>query len=232
METLIYPEIFSSHVTAFFTGKVPGVDIKEISNISSVSRQEIYLPIQKHTDKVVWLNSDMSPRIADAVITNNRGILLGIQVADCVPILLYDMKKSVIGAVHAGWRGTASEILKKTVIAICERFKSVPENMVMAIGPSIRGCCYGVGYEVIEAIEKVTSSELRVKSSKDYIIKKGEKYCLDLPTANKYQAISSGVKPGNIWMSDECTFCLPEKYYSYRYAKGHTGRQGGFIGII
>jgi hypothetical protein len=100
---------------------------------------------------------------------------------------------------------------------------------VIAIGPAIRWCCYGVGYEVIEAVKKVT---LPAPKSKDYIIKRGEKYCLDLPTANKYQAFSLGIPLENIWMSDECTFCLPEKYYSYRYAKGTTGRQCGFIGIV
>jgi hypothetical protein len=113
METLIHPDIFGKHVTAFFTGKSPGADPKGISGAASIDKQRIYLPIQKHTDKVLVLDSDFSPRIADAVITNNKGVLLGVQVADCVPVLLYDAKKNVIGVVHAGWRGTAGNTRKQ-----------------------------------------------------------------------------------------------------------------------
>ncbi|MCL5063298.1 MAG: peptidoglycan editing factor PgeF [Nitrospirae bacterium] len=230
---IVVPPIFQSFsVKAFFTTKMSGSSKETVSKMADVPLNNIYLPVQKHTDKTLVLDYDFEPKIADAVITNRKGILIGVQVADCVPVLLYDMKKHVVGAVHAGWRGAAAEILRNTIKAMTERFCSLPGDILVAIGPAIRGCCYGVGYEVIEAVEKVTSSEFGVKSSKDYIIRKGEKYCLDLPTANKYQAISSGVKTENIWMSDECTFCLPEKYYSYRYAKGTTGRQCGFIGIV
>lgn len=210
---------------AFFTTKVSGCDKDAVSKIAGIALDNIYLPIQKHTDKVLIVDYDLEPKIADAVITNRKDILIGVQVADCVPILLHDMQKNVVAAVHAGWRGTAAEILKKTIKAMTDRFYTIPSDIVIAIGPGIRWCCYGVGYEVIEAVTRVTGSG-------DYVIKRGEKYCLDLPTANKYQALDSGVKPEHIWMSDECTFCLPEKYYSYRYAKGTTGRQCGFIGIV
>jgi YfiH family protein len=248
-EPIINPPIFSGFpVNAFFTTKTSGSDKDAVSKIAGIASNSIYLPIQKHTDKVLIVDYDVEPKIADAVITNRKDILIGVQVADCVPILLYDMQKNVVGAVHAGWRGTAEEILKKTIKAMMDRFCSIPSDIVIAIGPGIRWCCYGVGYEVIEAVEKVTSygdcprftdadrrrriGTVPAPKSKNYIIKKGEKYCLDLPTANKYQALSLGVPLENIWMSDECTFCLPEKYYSYRYAKGTTGRQCGFIGIV
>ncbi|MEK6581528.1 MAG: peptidoglycan editing factor PgeF [Nitrospirota bacterium] len=225
METLIYPDIFGSHTTAFFTGKSPGADLDRISNIASVSKEKIYLPIQKHTDKVLLLDSDFSPRIADAVITKGRGILIGVQVADCVPVLLSDTKKSVLGVVHAGWRGTAAEILKKTINSMCDKFSSVPEDIMIALGPSIRLCCYHVGYDVLESVIKATGSG-------DYHNQKTDAYCLDLATANKYQTISSGIPEKNIWMSQECTYCKPDRFYSYRYAKGSTGRQCGFIGIL
>lgn len=242
-EPIIIPPIFSGFpVKAFFTTKTSGCDKDTVSKIAGIASSNIYLPIQKHTDKVLIVDYDVEPKIADAVITNRKDILTGIQVADCVPILLYDMQKNVVGAVHAGWRGTAEGILKNTIKTMVERFYSSPAHTLVAIGPAIRWCCYGVGYEVIEAVAMATGNTdadrrrrigtVPAPKLKDYIIKKGEKYCLDLPTANKYQAISSGVKPENIWVSDECTFCLPEKYYSYRYAKGTTGRQCGFIGIV
>jgi YfiH family protein len=224
METLIFPGIFDKRVKAFFTGKTPGADLRRISEIAGIDRQNIYLPIQKHTDKVLLLES-FEPKIADAVITDRGGVLLGVQGADCVPILLCDRRTCATGAVHAGWRGTAAEILKKTVEAMKEKFSSSPSDIILAIGPGIRWCCYGVGHEVMDAVKKATGEG-------DYFRIKGGKYYLDLPAANKYQAISQGVLPENIWMSDECTFCLPEKYYSYRFAKGTTGRQGGFIGIV
>jgi len=224
METLIFPKIFGSRVKAFFTGKTPGADLQRISEISAMGKKNIFLPIQKHTDKVLLLDS-FEPRIGDAVITDRKGVLIGVQGADCVPVLLYDRRTHATGTVHAGWRGTAAEILKKTIEAMGDRFSSSPSDITIAFGPAIRWCCYSVGYEVIEAVEKATGAG-------DYFIRKGEKYCLDLPAANRYQAVAAGVLPGHIWMSDECTFCQNEKYYSYRFAKGPTGRQGGFIGIV
>lgn len=225
MDTLIFPEIFGDKVTAFFTGKAPGADLKRISGVASVGEGNIYMPIQKHTDKVHLLDSDLEPRIADAVVTEDRGVLIGVQTADCVPVLLYDRRRQAIGAVHAGWRGTAAGILKITIEAMAKRYSSSPPDIVAAIGPSIKGCCYNVGYEVIEAVKRATGKG-------DYFVNRGEKYFLDLRTANRCQALSMGVLPENIWMSNECTCCLPEKYYSYRFAKGPTGRQGGFIGIL
>lgn len=223
---VIVPPVFrESRVRGFFTTKILSCDIKAVSMAAGVSLNDIYLPIQKHTDKILALDYDLEPKIADAVITNRENVLIGVQVADCVPILLYDIKRHVIGTVHAGWRGTAADILRKTIKAMTDRYYSSPDDILIAIGAGIRWCCYEVGYEVIDAVSKATGRG-------EYFIKKGEKYCLDLPTANKYQAISLGVKQENIWVSDECTFCLPEKYHSYRYANGVAGRQYGFIGII
>jgi len=81
-----------------------------------------------------------------------------------------------------------------------------------------------VGPEVIEGVARATGSG-------DYVAEKADKYYLDLPAANKYQAVAMGIPPGHIWISGDCTFCLPEKYYSYRYAKGTTGRQYGLISL-
>jgi len=225
METLVYPEIFGKKAKAFFTGRVPGADPGQLARVAVLDKKNIYMPIQKHTDKVIILDSSLDPRIGDAVITNRKGILVGVQAADCVPILLYARVSGVAGAVHAGWRGTAAEILKKTIHAMIDRYHSSPIELLVAIGPSIRSCCYDVGYEVIEAIKGTAGKG-------EDVMNRGGKYFLDLPTANKYQALSMGVPSENIWMSDECTFCLPEKYYSYRFAKGPTGRQGGFIRIV
>jgi len=224
MEIVIFPEIFDKKVKAFFTGRKPGADLGRISEIVSIGKERIYMPIQKHTDRVLPLDS-FEPKISDAVITDKKGVLIGVQGADCVPIVLYDRRTAATGVVHAGWRGTSAGILRKTIRAMGERFASSPSDLLIAIGPAIRWCCYGVGPEVVGAIRKSTGEG-------DYYLSRGEKDFLDLPNANRYQAISVGVNPENLWISEDCTYCLPERYYSYRFAKGPTGRQGGFIGIV
>ncbi|MBI3592474.1 MAG: peptidoglycan editing factor PgeF [Nitrospirae bacterium] len=226
MEKVISPPVFNGlRVKGFFTTRAADIDTRGIPKLFDISLDTIYMPVQKHTDKVLVLDYDLEPKVADAVVTNRKDIFIGIKVADCVPVLLYDRKMHVIGAVHAGWRGTAAGILGKTIETMMKRFYSSPSDILVAVGPGIRWCCYEVGYEVIEAVTKGTGG-------RDYYKKKGEKYFIDLPTANRHQAISSGVLPENTWVTDECTFCLPEKYYSYRFAKGTTGRQCGVIGIV
>jgi len=191
----------------------------------SISKEAIYLPVQKHTDTVFILDSGTDPVIADAVVTVKRGILIGVQVADCVPILLCDRRKMVVSAVHAGWKGTAARIIRKTIGVMAERFGSIPGDIVMACGPSIRGCCYQVGNEVIDAVCSATEKG-------DYHAQNDDGSFIDLSAANRYQAISSGVPAENIWIADDCTFCNPRKYHSFRYHKNHAGRQAGFIGIF
>lgn len=225
MNRLIFPEFMKDHVTAFFTGKNPGSDPDNLSKILDINSNKIYMPIQRHTDKIAFIESSLHPMIADAVITKETGILLGVQVADCVPILLYEKTKGIIGAIHAGWRGTAEAILKKTIKVVIERFVCSEDNIYIALGPAIRWCCYQVDFDVLKAVSHATGPG-------DYSINKGDKRCLDLPQANKYQALSVGIPEKNIWLSEECTFCNPDKFYSYRYARGTTGRQGAFIGKI
>jgi polyphenol oxidase len=211
--------------SACFTGKNPGTDLESIAELNRITRDHIYFPIQKHTDKVVVIGSSPEPVIADAVITKQKGLLIGVQVADCVPILLCDPEKQVVGAVHAGWRGTAQEILKKTIHTLCESFFSNPADILVAIGPSIRQCCYEVDDDVIRAVSRAAGNSACFRN-------KGDKFWLDLASANQLQALNMGVPEGNIWMSDGCTCCSPEKFFSYRFSRGSAGRQAGFIGII
>ncbi len=225
MRRLIFPEIFKGNVTAFFTGKDPGADTDEIADILDIKEESIYLPVQRHTDKVLLLESSREPIIADAVVTRETGVLIGVRVADCVPVLIYEKEKGIVGVVHAGWRGTAAVILKKTIAMIMERYVVGPKGFYVAIGPSIKGCSYAVDYEVNDAVTKATGEG-------KYYSRKGERYFLDLPSANKCQALSLGVPEENIWISGECTYCNPDKFYSYRYAHGSTGRQGAFIGKL
>jgi len=226
MHTIIVPDNMKAVVSACFTGKNPGADLENIAALYGTTSEHIYLPVQKHTDKIVVIGASLEPVvIADAVITRQKSLLIGVQVADCVPILLCDPEKQVVGAVHAGWRGTAEAILKKTIHTFCDTFFSNSANILVAIGPSIRQCCYEVDGEVIRAVSHATGNGA-------YFRTMGDKFCLDLASANKMQALNVGVSEDNIWVSDECTFCNPEKFFSYRFAKGSAGRQAGFIGLF
>ena len=225
MHRMIIPGIFGARVTAFFTGKDPGADLRGVARLLKIEAASVYLPIQKHTDKVLYFDGTTEPRVADAVVTDRRDVLIGVQVADCVPVLLFDSARRVIAAVHAGWRGTAAGILKKTILFMSDRFACRPEDIAAAIGPGIGKCCYAVDHDVKEAVAKATGPG-------DYHLSKGEKFFLDLPSANRHQALSSGIRLAHIWVSDECTCCNPDRFFSYRYAKGSTGRQAGFIGML
>jgi YfiH family protein len=222
------PNINSSDTKAFFTTRQFNEENVPVSKALSaefnIPESNIFLPVQKHTDRVYVLKSGHERVIADAVISDRENVLIGVIVADCVPVLLYDREKRVIGAVHAGWKGTASQILKEVIRRMQAEFNSLPEDILIAIGPSIRQCSYEVGEDVKEEVVKGTGEG-------DYFSKRDEKYFIDLSTANKIQALNTGVLPENIWQSGECTFCNPDKFYSYRYLKGSAGRQGGFIGI-
>jgi YfiH family protein len=207
---------------AFFTTKSFHGDVGRLG--AELHAEAAYLPLQKHTDKIIIVEYDLEPKAADAVVTKRRGLIIGIKVADCVPVLLFDKKKHIAGAVHAGWRGTAEGIVKKTIAVFRDYFHASPADIMIAIGPSIKGCCYAVGPEVVDAVTRETGSG-------DYILARGENRFVDLGAANRQQALSSGIFPENVWMSEDCTYCLPEKYHSYRYAKGIAGRQHGFIVI-
>lgn len=219
------PNIDSPETGAFFTTKILGSNADKLSAVSretGIAAGRMYLPVQRHTDTIHVLDDDMNRTIADGVITGRRGILIGVLVADCVPVLLHDSRRNVIGAVHAGWRGTAKGILKKAIGAMQEKFHSCPGDISVAIGPSIGRCSYEVGEDVVRAVSSATGEG-------DYYSRQNGKYHLDIAAANRIQALQTGALPEHIWQSGECTFCNPDRFYSYRYEGEYAGRQGGFI---
>jgi len=214
MDDLIIPPIFPHNIRAFFTTRHrhPFVNQTHIP---------VYKPVQRHTSNVIVLDN-LERIIGDAVITDRKGITIGVETADCVPILLCDPEVPAIGAVHAGWRGTAAGILKNTVQKMKELYSSEPPRILMAIGPSIGPCCYEVDEPVMKAVSQVTGTHYTSRNGKYYI---------NLQQENLLQALSEGLRRDNIWLSDECTFCNPHKFHSYRYSRDRAGRQGGFIMI-
>jgi YfiH family protein len=157
----------------------------------------------------------------DALVTNIPHVVLTILTADCVPILLYDPIHEVIAAVHAGWKGSKAEIVKKTVQKMTEIFGCYPSDIQAGIAPAIGGCCYEVGKEVAEHFFYMP----------DAYKQKDEKYMLDLPNVNKQQLLDAGLKEENIEMSHICTACDVEYYFSYRKEQGCSGRFMSIIGL-
>ena len=168
-----------------------------------------------------WGNLEDAVKDCDALITKERGVMLTILTADCVPILLYDNDKKIIAAVHAGWKGTKQKIVSKTVVKMSEVFGCNPKNIVAGIAPSIGVCCYEVG----EDVAKHFFDRLEAISSK------GEKYMLNLPYINKYQLLEAGLLEKNIEMSNICTACKVDSYFSYRKEQRCSGRFMSMIGM-
>jgi len=225
---LIFPDLIINNGTvyAFFTNRLfKGGPLSFISSDISMDAR-LYMPVQRHTDIVVRAEEviDGPPAIADAVITNRPGLFIAIKTADCVPVLIYDPCRKVIGAVHAGWRGTVQWILSKTINHMGAQYGSRAKDLLVAIGPSIGACCYEVGPEVAEKI-----AEGRDKTC---VMAKRGGYYADLQRANTIEALSLGVREDNIWCCKECTYCLPDRYHSYRYSKQQALRQYGIIGLL
>ncbi len=169
-----------------------------------------------------WEGLENAVADCDALITNQKGVILTILTADCVPVLLYDKEKKVIAAIHAGWKGTEAKIVAKTVQKMINIYGTDPENIIAGVAPAIGRCCYEVGKDVA----KHFFNEPR---SFDVL---GEKYMLDLPFINKKQLLDSGVLEEHIEMSGVCTSCEVERFFSYRKEQGCSGRFMSMIGLV
>ncbi len=166
---------------------------------------------------------------ADGLITSQTGILIGIQTADCIPVLIADRRKRVVGAFHAGWRGTVRRIVEMGVTRMRDEFDANPAEMIASIGPGISACCYTVGDEVRNefgaeftyAADLFTNSESENKPQPR----------LDLIEANWRQLLDAGLSAENIAVAGGCTACQPKLFYSHRASHGHAGRMMAVIGI-
>jgi len=187
---------------------------------------------------------------ADGLITDEPGLLLGIQTADCIPVLVADRKRRVVAAFHAGWRGTVKRIVETGVGRMRLEFGCRPEDMVAAIGPGIGACCYSVGEEVLSSFESqfIYARELfHEVESADVVRNKypmlfltqrapghspmGPSLHLDLVEANRRQLMDAGLKPGSIQSVGGCTNCQTDMFFSHRASQGHAGRMMSVIGM-
>ncbi len=181
---------------------------------------------QVHGDRVLVVDGKgtekLEPPQADAVITREGGLGLCIKTADCAPILMMDPRKRVIGAVHAGWRGTSLRIAAKTVEMFQSAFSSKPSDLIAAIGPCIGACCYEVDRVVYDAMPQADREV-------GFRIKEDGKWMLDLAAANRAHLLEAGLFPGRISTATVCTACREDLFFSHRREGGPTGRQLNFI---
>jgi YfiH family protein len=189
----------------------------------------------------------------DAVLTADPGILLSVRTADCLPVLLADVRLRVVAAVHAGWRGALARVIEKTVGELRRLFASAPENLVAALGPAIGGCCYEVGDEVVDAFRarfiEAESFFFRPPREKEanqfrsrYSLlfdtqappghrRERAKLHLDLAAVAQAQLTAAGLKPSAIHHSGYCTACHADLFFSYRREGAQAGRMMAAIGM-
>jgi YfiH family protein len=190
------------------------------------------------------------PLAGDGTITDTPGLLLAIKAADCVPVLVADVKRRVVGAFHAGWRGTAARIVEKGVGEMRRQFGSEPRDLRAAIGPSIRRCCYQVGPEVRaefdsqflysgDLFEEIFDADaIHVRYPMLFLTARapghselGPELHLDLVEANRRQLEDAGLGAEHISIVDGCTACDTTRFFSHRAEFGKTGRMMAVIGI-
>ena len=158
----------------------------------------------------------------DALVTATPGVALKVFTADCTPILFHDPVTGAVGAAHAGWRGTAADIAGKTVRAMEENFGANPENIRAAIGPNIGWCCFETDADVPEAMVNALGDV-----AKKYVRAENEKYYVNLKGINAEFLKRAGVT--RIDISDDCTKCQCDRFWSHRITGKNRGSQGAII---
>ncbi|HEY2860788.1 MAG TPA: peptidoglycan editing factor PgeF [Terracidiphilus sp.] len=186
----------------------------------------------------------------DGVITGRPGILLGVQTADCTPVLVADRRLKVVAAFHAGWRGTARRIVENGIGRMRVEFGCRPEDMIAAVGPGIGACCYQVGEELLSEFESqfaygrelfhevYDSDPVRRKYPMLFLTQRapghssiGPSLHLDVGEANRRQLLDAGLKEEAIQVIGGCTSCHRDLFFSHRGSNGRAGRMLSAIGI-
>ncbi len=209
---------------------------------------------QFHSNLVVVAGAEDAarerPRKADGLLCAEPGLLLGVQTGDCIPVLVADRRRRVVGAFHAGWRGTVKRIVETGLGRMRLEFGSRPADLIAAIGPGIGPCCYAVGEEVLSEFESqfsyarelfrevCDSDPVRQRYPLLFMNQRAPGHArldaalhVDLIEANRRQLLDTGVRARSIQIAGGCTQCNPHLFFSYRGSRGRTGRMMAVIGI-
>ena len=172
---------------------------------------------QVHGSEVKVVHSGGVYNHTDGLTTDKPGVILCVQVADCIPLLLHDPVHNAVGAIHCGWRPIAAGIAEKALEIMNEHYGTDPETVTASMGPAAGQCCYEVGDDV--------AGELHPGS----LINRNGAIFADLKAELSRRLISVGLKENNLEISDDCTICTESLYYSYRRDGKNSGRMLGFI---
>ncbi len=203
---------------------------RRIGEVLGFTPEDVVNARQTHSDIVVKVGrkdrgnltvAGASPE-CDALITNEPGVALYVSTADCTPILLHDPVTGAVGAAHAGWRGTASAIGGKTVEAMVREFGCDPANIHAAIGPNAGFCHFETDADVPDAMRAAFGAEVEA-----CIRPAGNKFYVNLKGINALILRRAGVR--HIEISDACTMCEPQRFWSHRVTRGQRGAQGAII---
>ncbi|KUG23072.1 hypothetical protein ASZ90_007149 [hydrocarbon metagenome] len=162
----------------------------------------------------------------DAIVTNRTNLATCIKTADCVPIFIVDRIKKVIAVVHAGWRSTALAITAKVIHLLIDKYHCFPHDVLAVIGPAIGKCCFDLDAAAANDFRKHKNHEAFLFTGK-----RQNKYAVDLAEANRRQIMNCGIPESNIDVSDLCTSCRQDLFFSHRGSGGITGRQVNFMMI-
>lgn len=191
----------------------------EFAKILNLNTKNIVVPKQVHSNNVIIGTKAGNFIDTDGIVTNNKDLILSIQVADCIPIYLFDKQSHNIGLVHAGWRGVTAGIIENSI----ERMKeldSISTNIKVLLGPSIRQCCFEVGLEVGKLFD-----------GKFQEIGKGDRTQLDLQGVVMQKLINMDIQRKNISDINECT-CCSDQYHSFRRDGNKAGRMIAMMGFL
>jgi YfiH family protein len=166
---------------------------------------------------------------ADALVSDEPGLVLAVQIADCVPALMADRRRGAVGAVHAGWRGACARIVSETVATMAHQFGTDPRDLIVAIGPSIGACCYEVGEELVDAFRGAGTRDDQL--SRWFSRDKGGALRLDLWAASVEQFREAGVPDDRIFVARLCTQTHQQWLDSFRAAGENAGRMAGMIKV-
>lgn len=244
---LLYPKIFPSRVQSAFTTRSGGISSAPYSSnnlafhvgddpdnvignhdrlaeVLGYDRAHLIHMRQIHSDLIIHVDETYrfdTPPECDALITDTPHLPLMVMSADCTPILIHDPINHAIGVVHAGRAGALNQILLKTLEHMKTSFGTEHKDVLIALGPSIHGCCYEINAAIAkEVIQKGYASALITKSETPF---------LDVNTILKQQLFDASISMEQIEVIEECTACHHHRYFSYRADQQCTGRIAGVI---
>ena len=197
-------------------------DWKRVAEAFGIAPDRLVTVNQVHGDTIRLVEQmnyrTMRSAEADAMITRERGLAIGVETADCVPILLVDPATPAVAAVHAGWKSTVQKIVQKTVAKMQAGFGSDPSRIIAAIGPAIGPECYEVDEPVMGPVRETFPFWKEVASPRTQ-----GKWSLDLARLNRLELLQAGLPAVNVYSFALCTSCNPDLFYSFR-REGRTGR--------